>query len=49
MEKEMDNEMEALFIQGVIGIRVSQKLGYLFGGANIKDCNISGSTFRAAT
>ena len=31
MDKKMENEMETGFIQGIVGIRVSQNYGYHFG------------------
>ena len=43
MEKKMENHMETEFIQGIIGIRVSQNKGYLFAGTHNKDYGILGS------
>ena len=43
MGKKMENEMETGFIQGIIGIRVSQNWGYHSGGPNSKDYSILGS------
>ena len=43
MEKKMENEMETGFIWEIIGIRVSQKQGYLFGDPHNKDHSILGS------
>ena len=43
MEKKMENEMETGIIQGIIGTRVSQNSGFLFGGPINKDYSILGS------
>ena len=37
MEKKMENEMETVFMYGIIGIRVSQNDGYHFGRPYNKD------------
>ena len=42
MEKKMENEMETGVIYGIIGIRFSQNLGYLFWGPYNKDHSILG-------
>ena len=40
MEKKMENEMETVITSGIIGIRVSEILGYLFGVPFNKDYSI---------